>query len=145
MSARTPREALILLSLWLLLFVSASQFLVMVPILSDIGRELDIPESLQGTLVSVYGVVSAMFSLVAGPISDQVGRRRILLYGSAMMAVALALAERFNRRFLKLILVQNRRSAAMLASLSRENNERLTVFVDELLGTIDTTHQKESE
>ena len=91
MSARTPREALILLSLWLLLFVSASQFLVMVPILSDIGRELDIPESLQGTLVSVYGVVSAMFSLVAGPISDQVGRRRILLYGSAMMAVALLL------------------------------------------------------
>ncbi|MFN8376461.1 MAG: hypothetical protein U0694_26765 [Anaerolineae bacterium] len=61
------------------------------------------------------------------------------------LAVALALAERFNRRFLKLILVQNRRSAAMLASLSRENNERLTVFVDELLGTIDTTHQKESE
>lgn len=91
MSARQPREGLILLCLWLLLFVTASQFLVMVPILSDIGRALDIPEHLQGTLVSVYGVVSACFSLIAGPISDQVGRRRILLIGSSIMAGALLL------------------------------------------------------
>lgn len=91
MTARPPREGLILLSLWLLLFVSASQFLVMVPILSDIGRALDIEESLQGTLVSVYGVVSALFSLVAGPISDQIGRRRVLLIGSTIMAGALLL------------------------------------------------------
>lgn len=91
MTARQPREGLILLCLWLLLFVTASQFLVMVPILSDIGKALNIEESLQGTLVSVYGVVSACFSLIAGPISDQVGRRRILLFGSAIMAVALLL------------------------------------------------------
>ena len=48
MPARQPREGLILFCLWLLLFVTASQFLVMVPILSDIGRALDIPENLQG-------------------------------------------------------------------------------------------------
>ncbi len=85
------QERLILLSLWLLTFTIASQFLVIVPILSDIGKALNVEESLQGTLVSIYGILSAAFSLVAGPISDRVGRRVVLLIGAAIMALALLL------------------------------------------------------
>lgn len=86
-----PREALILFALWLLTFAMASQFLVIVPILPDIGRALDIPESLQGLLVSIYGVLAAFFSLIGGPVSDRVGRRGVLLLGCGIMAASLAL------------------------------------------------------
>ncbi len=85
------REWLILLSLWLLTFCIASQFLVIVPILSDIGKALDVEESWQGTLVSIYGILSAIFSLIAGPISDRIGRRKVLLIGTAIMSGALLL------------------------------------------------------
>lgn len=91
MSESTRRERLVLLALWLLSFALASQFLVVVPILSDIGRALDIEESLQGTLVSAYGVMAALFSLVAGPVSDRIGRRQVLLLGTGIMAGALLL------------------------------------------------------
>lgn len=60
------------------------------------------------------------------------------------LAVGLTLAERMNRGFLKVILVQNQRFAKMLAACSGENHERLVAFVDELMGTMNrpTTSQE---
>ena len=44
-----------------------------------------------GTLVSVYALIVGVFALVNGPISDKIGKRRVLLIGAGLMTIALAL------------------------------------------------------
>ena len=82
---------LIVFTLWLLVFSSASQTMILSPILPRIGDELDIADALLGTLVSVYSVMVGIFAILAGPVSDKIGRRQILLLGCTSMAVALCL------------------------------------------------------
>ncbi len=82
---------LILFVLWLLVFSASSQTMIISPMLPQIGRELNVPEAMQGTLVSVYALMVGAFALVIGPISDKIGRRRVLLLGAGLMTIALAL------------------------------------------------------
>jgi len=86
-----PRAFLIVFTLWLLVFSSASQTMIISPILPRIGVELDIADAVLGTLVTAYSVMVAVFAILAGPVSDKVGRRRILLIGCGAMTVALIL------------------------------------------------------
>ncbi len=81
----------VIFALWLLVFASSSQIMIIAPILPRIGEELFIPASIQGTLVSAYGVLLGIFALIIGPISDRVGRRRVLLIGTGCMTLALGL------------------------------------------------------
>jgi predicted MFS family arabinose efflux permease len=81
----------IVFTLWLLVFSSASQTMILSPILPRIGDELDIADALLGTLVSVYSIMVGIFAILAGPVSDKIGRRQILLLGCTSMAVALIL------------------------------------------------------
>ncbi len=76
--------------LWLLVFVVASQALIIAPILPRIAEQLAAPEAVLGTLITSYAVAVGVFSLIVGPISDHVGRRRILLVGTALLTVSLA-------------------------------------------------------
>ena len=80
---------LILFALWLLVFSASSQIMIISPMLPQIGRELNAPASVLGTLVSAYAVMVGLFALVIGPISDKVGRRRVLLIGAGAMTLAL--------------------------------------------------------
>jgi predicted MFS family arabinose efflux permease len=82
---------LIVFTLWLLVFSSASQTMILSPILPMIGDQLDIADAVLGTLVSVYSIMVAIFAIIAGPISDKIGRRRILILGCGTMTVALVL------------------------------------------------------
>ena len=97
MSVPTPTDpsrtqtAAILFALWLLVFTAASQTIIITPILPVIGEALDVEPGRLGLLVSVYSWVLAGAALVMGPISDRIGRRRVLLLGSGALAVALAL------------------------------------------------------
>lgn len=84
-------QYLILFALWLLVFSASSQIMIVVAMLPEIGRQLSIPQSGQGTLVSSYALMVGLFALVIGPISDKIGRRRVLLAGAGLMTVALAL------------------------------------------------------
>ena len=86
-----PQNTLILAALWLLMFSASSQFFIVVPILSVIGEELSIEESLRGTLITSYAISLGVFALITGPISDKIGRRKILLYGTGVMTVSLFL------------------------------------------------------
>ncbi len=79
----------IVFTLWLLVFSSASQTMILSPILPRIGDELAIPDALLGTLVSVYSIMVGVFAILAGPVSDKVGRRQILILGCTSMAAAL--------------------------------------------------------
>lgn len=65
--------------------------MVVTPVLPRIAEQLGTDASLLGTLVTAYAVATGLVAFVAGPVSDAVGRRRILLWGTAAMAVALAL------------------------------------------------------
>lgn len=65
--------------------------MIIAPILPQLGVQLDIPEALQGTLISAYALTVGFFALVMGPVSDRIGRRKILIYGSAAMTIALGL------------------------------------------------------
>ncbi len=80
---------IIIFVLWLLVFSASSQIMIITPILPQIGEELGIAESRLGTLVSAYAIMVGFFAIVAGPVSDKIGRRRILLLGTAIMTGAL--------------------------------------------------------
>ncbi|MDQ3134259.1 MAG: MFS transporter, partial [Acidobacteriota bacterium] len=86
-----PGERLILFALWLLVFSASSQIMIISPMLPQIGAQLKIPEAWQGTLVSSYALMVGVCALVTGPISDKFGRRRVLLAGTGLMTLALAL------------------------------------------------------
>jgi predicted MFS family arabinose efflux permease len=81
----------ILFPLWLMVFTAASQTIVVTPILPIIGEALNIPEAQRGLLISVYSWMLAVAALVMGPISDRIGRRRVLLLGSGTLTLVLAL------------------------------------------------------
>jgi predicted MFS family arabinose efflux permease len=90
----SPKKAspgLIVFALWLLVFAASSQIMIISPILPQIGEELDIADAVLGTLVSAYALMVGVFAIISGPISDKIGRRRILLLGTGIMAVALVL------------------------------------------------------
>jgi len=86
------RQALyIVFSLWLLVFSAASQTMIISPILPRIGHDLGIADAMLGTLVTAYSLMVGVFAILAGPVSDKVGRRRILILGTGVMSVALML------------------------------------------------------
>ena len=89
MSQNRPSPYLIVFSLWLLVFSASSQIMIISPILPQIGEELDIAEALLGTLVTAYSLMVGLFAVLSGPVSDRIGRRRILLMGTGIMTVAL--------------------------------------------------------
>ncbi len=82
---------LVLGALALVLFTTSAQFLIVSPILPRIAEELHVPEARLGALVTAYAVAVGGFAFLAGPVSDRLGRRTILRYGTAWMAIALLL------------------------------------------------------
>ena len=91
-SGRPPSEKyFVVVTLWLLVFSAASQTMIMSPILPMVGDQLEISDAVLGTLVSVYSVMVGIFAILSGPVSDRVGRRRILMLGCGTMTVALTL------------------------------------------------------
>ncbi|TVQ98543.1 MAG: MFS transporter [Desulfovibrionales bacterium] len=79
----------ILIVLWLVLFATWSQFMLVAPLLSQISLRLDVPEVHLGWLISGYAIAMGVCTLAWGPISDRLGRRRLLMLASGLMALAL--------------------------------------------------------
>lgn len=86
-----PKTGIILFALWLILFSASSQTMIMSPILPQIGRELHVPQDILGTLATSYSVMLGLFALITGPISDSIGRRKVLIFGTGAMAFTLLL------------------------------------------------------
>ena len=85
------RTAGTLFALWLMVFSAASQTIIVTPILPLIAAELEVAVGGLGWLVSVYSWALAASALVMGPISDRIGRKRVMVIGSAVFTVVLAL------------------------------------------------------
>lgn len=81
----------IIFSLWLLVFAASSQIMIIAPILPRISEQLAVSEALLGILVTAYAVMVGVCALITGPISDKIGRRKILLIGTSIMTGALFL------------------------------------------------------
>ncbi len=90
-SRRPPNTYWVLFALWLMVFSSSSQVVIISPILPRIGEDLGIPTVLLGTLVTAYALMLSAFALITGPISDKIGRRRILMIGCGFMSATLFL------------------------------------------------------
>jgi predicted MFS family arabinose efflux permease len=88
---RRAHPAPVLFALWLIIFTVSSQIHVIIPILPRVGAALSIPEPLQGTLVSAYSITLSVVALLGGPLSDRLGRHRIMLLGCACSATVLFL------------------------------------------------------
>lgn len=69
------------------MFVIGTDTFLVAPLLPLLQRELDVPLSQAGWLVSAYALGYALFALVAGPVSDRHDRRRVILHGLAAFAV----------------------------------------------------------
>lgn len=73
------------------MFSASAQVIIVAPILPEISRALAIKSSLQGTLITSYTIMLGVMALIIGPVSDKVGRRRILLLGCCSLAITLYL------------------------------------------------------
>ncbi|MCP9292674.1 MFS transporter [Gracilimonas sediminicola] len=73
---------LIIFALWLLVFAASSQVMIISPILPRISEQLGTPFEILGNLVTVYAVMVGLFAIIMGPLSDKIGRRKILLIGT---------------------------------------------------------------
>jgi len=74
-----------------MVFAASSQVIIISPILPNISAEINVPESRLSLLVSAYAIFLGLFALMTGPISDKIGRRRILILGCSTMSFALFL------------------------------------------------------
>lgn len=86
---RALRPVMVLPTLALLVFVSGTQVVAVAPLLPRIGVQLGVREALLGTIMTADAVLFGLVAFGAGPVSDTVGRRRVLLAGVALLAIAL--------------------------------------------------------
>ena len=89
--SKTANPYLILFALWLMMFSASSQLIIMVPILPEIAETLGVNAFWRGMLLTAYALSLGVSALITGPASDRIGRRRILLYGTGLMTVTLAM------------------------------------------------------
>jgi predicted MFS family arabinose efflux permease len=87
---RASDEARLVLVLFALLAIGNVDSQVMAPLLPEIARGLRTTESWVGRAVSGYAVAAAAAALVAGPLSDRLGRRRFLAGAAALLGLASA-------------------------------------------------------
>jgi len=83
-AARAAEETRLVLILFALLALGNVDSQVVAPLLPEIARGLGTSDSWVGRTVSGYAIAAAVAALVAGPLSDRLGRRRFLA-GSALM------------------------------------------------------------
>ena len=88
-----------------MVFAASSQVIIISPILPNISAEIGVPEGRLSLLVTAYALFLGFFALMTGPISDKLGRRRILLLGCSAMSIALFLHAVANS-FLSLLIVR---------------------------------------
>jgi predicted MFS family arabinose efflux permease len=69
------------------LFLGVSDTQLVAPLLPLIARDLGTTPGHAGIIVTTYSLAAAAFALFAGPLSDRIGRRKILISGLALFAL----------------------------------------------------------
>lgn len=103
---QNSKSALLILSaLWLMVFVVSSQLMIIAPILPAIEKTFQISKAIQGGIITAYALPLGLMALLVGPVSDKIGRRRIMLVGTGVMCAALFL-HLFVYDYLSLLVVR---------------------------------------
>ena len=69
------------------LFLGVSDTQLVAPLLPLIARDLGTTPGHAGIIVTTYSLAAAAFALIAGPLSDRIGRKKILISGLALFAL----------------------------------------------------------
>jgi multidrug resistance protein len=70
------------------LFLGVSDTQLVAPLLPLIARDLGTTPGHAGIIVTTYSLAAAAFALVVGPLSDRLGRKKILISGLALFALS---------------------------------------------------------
>lgn len=84
----------VIANLFLLLFLGVADNQVIAALLPSLVKSLDISVGAAGLLVTAYSLAAALAAFVSGSLSDHYGRRRFLLAGVLVFAVASWLSAR---------------------------------------------------
>jgi predicted MFS family arabinose efflux permease len=69
------------------LFLGVSDTQLVAPLLPLIARDLGTTPGHAGIIVTTYSLAAAAFALIVGPLSDRIGRKKILISGLAVFAL----------------------------------------------------------
>jgi predicted MFS family arabinose efflux permease len=70
------------------LFLGVSDTQLVPPLLSSIAGDFNVSAGQAGIIVTTYSLAAAAFALFAGPLSDRIGRKKVLVGGLALFAAA---------------------------------------------------------
>jgi predicted MFS family arabinose efflux permease len=70
------------------LFLGVSDTQLVPPLLSSIAREFHVLPGHAGIIVTSYSLAAAVFALIAGPLSDRIGRKKVLAAGLVLFTAA---------------------------------------------------------
>src|SRR5438105_9109994 len=70
------------------LFFGVSDTQLVAPLLPLIAKDLDTTPGHAGIIVTTYSLAAAAFALIVGPLSDRVGRKKVLVSGLVVFAGA---------------------------------------------------------
>jgi len=76
------------LILFAVLFLGVSDTQLVPPLLPSIAREFNVSSGQAGIIVTSYSLAAAVFALFAGPLSDRVGRKKVLAGGLTLFTAA---------------------------------------------------------
>ena len=98
-------NSLVIANLFLLLFLGLADNQMIAALLPSLVKSLGITVSTAGLLVVVYSLAAAVAAFFSGTLSDHDGRRRFLLGGAVLFAVA-SWAAASSRGFNELMLAR---------------------------------------
>jgi predicted MFS family arabinose efflux permease len=70
------------------LFLGVSDTQLVPPLLTSIASHFDVSAGHAGIIVTSYSLAAAVFALFAGPLSDRIGRKKVLVGGLALFTAA---------------------------------------------------------
>lgn len=98
-------DSLVIANLFLLLFLGVADNQMIAALLPDLIDSLHLSVSVAGLLVVVYSAAAATSSFISGTLSDHYGRRRFLLVGIVLFALA-SWGSSLSRTFAQLMLAR---------------------------------------
>ncbi len=87
-SGKKGFEWTVALVLFGVLFLGVSDTQLVAPLLPLIAADLNTPPGHAGIIVTTYSLAAAAFALFVGPLSDRVGRKKILISGLGLFTAA---------------------------------------------------------
>ena len=88
MSGERRFQWTVALILFGVLFLGVSDTQLVAPLLPLIALDLGTTPGHAGIIVTTYSLAAAAFALLVGPLSDHVGRKKVLVFGLALFTVA---------------------------------------------------------